>query len=124
MEIQEALRIMRALADGVNPETGEGLGPDAICQDPPVVRAIHQAVRALEFMQDRERRKRSWPAQSGKAWSRAEDQQVCEELRRGIDLHQMARTHNRTIGSIIARLVKLGQIGPNSPLDVFGPKVA
>jgi hypothetical protein len=80
MEIQEALRIMRALADGVNPGTGESLG--------------------------------------------AEDQQVCEELRRGVDIHQIAKSHNRSIGSIAARLAKLGKMGPNTPLDTFDPKVA
>ena len=124
MEIQETLRIMRALADGINPETGDFLVADAVYQYPPVVRALNQAVGALEIMQERLRNKKASPAKAGKSWSRAEDQQVCEELRRGIDFHQIAKTHNRTIGSIIARLVKLGQIGPNTPLDMFGPKVA
>jgi hypothetical protein len=124
MEIQEALRIMRALADGVNPETGEVLTADAVYQYPPVVRAFHRAVAALEYAEERERSKKTLPANAGKSWSRAEDEQVCEELRRGIDFHQIAKTHNRTIGSIIARLVKLGKIGPNTPLDMFDPKVA
>ncbi len=124
MEIEEALKIMRALADGVNPETGEVLSADAVYQYPPVVRALHRAVLALEYVEERERSRKAPPANAGKSWSRAEDEQVCEELRRGIDFHQIARTHNRTIGSIIARLVKLGKIGPNTPLDMFGPKVA
>jgi hypothetical protein len=124
MEIQEALRIMRALADGVNPGTGEALVADAVYQDAPVVRAFHRAVSALEYLQERERSRKTPPANAGKSWSRAEDQQVCEELRRGIDFHQIAKTHNRTIGSIVARLVKLGQMGPNTPLDMFDPKVA
>jgi hypothetical protein len=124
MEIQEALRIKRALADGVSPETGEALGADAVYQDAPVVRAFHRAVGALEYLQERERSGKIPPANAGKSWSRAEDQQVCEELRRGIDFHQIAKTHNRTIGSIIARLVKLGKMGPNTPLDMFDPKVA
>ncbi len=124
MEIGEALKIMRALADGVNPETGEVLAVDAVYQYLPVVRALHRSVRALEYVEERERSKKTQPANAGKSWSRAEDEQVCEELRRGIDFHQIAKTHNRTIGSIIARLVKLGRIGPNTPLDLFGPKVA
>jgi hypothetical protein len=124
MEIQEALRIMRALADGVNPETGEVLTADALYQHPPVVRAFHRAVLALEHVEERERSKKALPANAGKSWSRAEDELVCEELRRGIDFHQIAKTHNRTIGSIIARLVKLGKIGPNTPVDMFDPKVA
>ena len=124
MEIQEALRIMRGLADGVNPANGEALMADAVYQCAPVVRAFHRAVGALEYVQDRKRSKKAPPAHAGKSWSRAEDQQVCEELRRGIDFHQIAKTHNRTIGSILARLVKLGKIGPNTPLDMFDPKVA
>lgn len=124
MEIQDALRIMRALADGVSPETGEVLTADSIYQHPPVLRAFHRAVLALESVEERERPKKTLPANAGKSWSRAEDEQVCEELRRGIDFHQIARTHNRTIGSIIARLVKLGRIGPETPLDMFGPKLA
>jgi len=80
MEIHDALRIMRALADGVNPGTGDALG--------------------------------------------AEDQQVCEELRRGVDVHQIAKTHNRSIGSIAARLGRLGKMGSNTPPDRFDSKVA
>ena len=124
MEIQETLRIMRALADGVNPETGDFMVADAVYQYPPVVRALHQAVGALEIMEERQRNRKASPAKAGKSWSAAEDQQVCEELRRGIDFHQIAKTHNRSIGSIIARLVKLRKIGPDAPLDLFGPKMA
>jgi hypothetical protein len=47
-----------------------------------------------------------------------------EELRRGVDFYQIAKTHNRSIGSIVARLVKLGKMGPNAPLDMFDPNVA
>lgn len=124
MEIQEALRIMRALADGLSPETGEVLTSDAVYQYPPVIRAFHRAVGALEYVEERERSKRTPPANAGKSWTRAEDEQVCEELRRGIDFHQIAKTHNRTVGAIIARLVRLGKIGPNTPVDMFDPKVA
>ena len=124
MEIQEALTIVRALADGVNPENGEVLTIDVVYQYAPVVRALHRVVGALEILEERERSRRPLPGNGIKAWSRAEDAQVCEELRRGIDFHQIAKTHNRTIGSIIARLVKLGKIGPDTPVDMFGPKVA
>jgi hypothetical protein len=124
MEIGEALTIMRALADGVNPETGEVLTADAVYQYLPVVRALHRSVRALEYVAERERSRQTPAVSAGRSWSPAEDAQVCEELRRDIDFHQIAKTHNRTIGSIIARLVKLGEIGPNTPLDMFGAKVA
>jgi len=124
MDIQEALKIMRSLADGVNPGTGEVLTADSAFEYAPVIRAFHRAVGALEYLEERELSKKALPANAGKSWSRSEDEQVCEELRRGIDFHQIAKTHNRTIGSIIARLVKLGKIGPNTPVDIFGPRLA
>ena len=63
-------------------------------------------------------------AKAGKPWSRAEDALACEELRRGIDFHQIAKTHNRSVGSIVARLVKLEKSGLNTPLNLFDPRVA
>src|SRR5882724_8685099 len=79
MEIQEALRTMRALADGANPGTGEALMADAVYQNAPIVCAFHRAVGALEYLQERERSRKT-PLGNGKSWSRAEDQQVCQEL--------------------------------------------
>jgi hypothetical protein len=93
-----------------------------VYQYAPVVRAFHRAVGALEILEERERSRR--PMNASKSWSRAEDAQVCEELRRGIDFDQIARAHNRSVGSIIGRLVRLGKIGPDSPVVMFGPKVA
>ena len=88
MEIQEALKIMRALADGVSPETGEVLTSELAYQYAPVVRAFHRAVGTLE---------------AGRSWSRAEDAQVCDELQRGIDFHQTRR-------STIARSVRSSRV--------------
>jgi DNA-binding NarL/FixJ family response regulator len=110
MEIVEALKIMRALADGVNPETGEVLLNDSIYQNPQNVRALHRAVGALEFAEEREKNKRLLPQNAGRSWSREEEQQVCDELRNGINFQEIARMHNRSIGSIVARLVRLGKI--------------
>ena len=123
MEIQEALKIMRALADGIHPETGASLEADLVYQYAPVVRALHRAVGALEYLEERERSWRTLSANAGKPWSRAEDEQVCEELRKGVDFNQIAKTHNRSLPSIIARLVKLGKISPDKSA-MFPPKIA
>jgi len=110
MEIQEALQIVRKLADGIHPETGEVLQTDCLYQQPQVVRALHCAAGALEFQDERERAKKFLPANAGKSWSNQEDAQICDELGRGVNFQEIAKTHNRTIRSIIARLVRLGKI--------------
>jgi hypothetical protein len=110
MEIQEALDIVRKLASGVHPDTGEAAASDSMYQHPRAVRALHSAIAALEFQQERERTRRFLPANAGKMWSDQEDAQICEELRNGINFEGIAKAHNRTVGSTIARLVRLGKI--------------
>jgi DNA-binding NarL/FixJ family response regulator len=121
MEIQEAIRVIRALADGVNPETRELLKDDSICRNPQAVMALNRALAALVTQQERELKK---PASAGQYWSRAEDKQVCEELRKGMDFEEIAKTHNRSVPSIIVRLVKLGKIAPDKSGSLFPPQVA
>ena len=110
MEIQEALDIVRKLAGGMHPETGKTLESNSIYDHPQAVRALHCAIVALEFQQERERTRRFLPANAGKMWCDQEDAQICDELRRGVNFEGIARAHNRTVGSIIARLVRLGKI--------------
>lgn len=109
MQNQEALTIMRALASGVHPETGETLEAESFCRKPRVVQALNRALGALVQL---ERREQQRPVHAGRYWSREEDAQVCAEVRRGIDFHEIAKTHNRTVPSIVARLIKLGEIRP------------
>jgi hypothetical protein len=110
MEIQEALEIVRKLANGIHPETGAVLDGASPFQLPQIVRALNRAVSALEFQQERVRARQSLPANAGKSWSNNEDAQICDELRRGINFQEIARGHGRTVGSIVARLIRLGKI--------------
>jgi hypothetical protein len=112
MENQEALSIVRALACGMNPESGTALEPESICRQPRVVKALNRALGALLQLEQREQQR---PAQAGRYWSREEDAQVCAEVRRGIDFQEIARSHNRTVPSIVARLIKLGETRPGAP---------
>jgi hypothetical protein len=115
MEIQEALAVIRKLADGVHPETGAILSPDNLYQHPQAVRAMHRAMGALEFQAERERAKNFLPKNAGKAWSHQEDAQICDEIRRGFSFEKIAQMHDRTNGSIVARLVRLGKISAGRP---------
>ena len=110
METQEAIKIIRALADGVNLATGEALKEDSLCLAPENVKALHRAVGALEYLDEREQARRLLPGNAGKTWSHEEEEQVCDELRRGLNFQQIAKTRNRTVGSIVARLVRLGKM--------------
>jgi hypothetical protein len=82
METQEALKIMRALANGVNPQTGEALEVDSVCRHAEIVKALNRALCALVQLEQRER---SRPVNAGRTWTRAEDAQVCEQVKSGTD---------------------------------------
>ena len=117
MEIQEALAVVRKLADGIHPETGAVLPGDCLYHHPQAVRAMHRAMAALEFQEERERVKKFLPKNAGKPWSNQEDGQICEELRRGMSFEQIAQLHSRTNGSIISRLVRLAKISADPPVQ-------
>ena len=50
MQKEFALRILNALANGIHPATGEKFGADSPYQHPDTVRALFEAMRAVEGM--------------------------------------------------------------------------
>src|SRR3954452_22230967 len=82
MDIPEALKIMRALANSVDPETNKKVEEDSICCRSLAVKAINRSISALVSEQKREQRK---PSNAFRSWTRTEDAQVCEEVRNGMD---------------------------------------
>ena len=95
MEIQESLRIIRALADGVNPETGEVLTGDAVYQYPSAVRALHQAIAALECVE--ERGATNAPCRQRRA-NRGRERKINKSARNCAEELIFSRSRRRTIG--------------------------
>jgi hypothetical protein len=48
MDAAQALAVVRSLANGVDPESGEVFPPESSYQRPQVVRALYEAATALE----------------------------------------------------------------------------
>jgi hypothetical protein len=88
MEIQEALAVIRKLAGGMHPETGEILHTDCLYRHPQAVRAMLRAVSALEFQNEREHAKRFLPSNAGKSWSTQEDAGTSSARLRGRAIQQ------------------------------------
>lgn len=102
---------MRALASGVHPETGAAFPADSLYRQPEVIKALNKALAALTQAEENKCRT---PANAGRYWSKEEDAKICEEVRDGLDFRVIAKNHHRSVGSIVARLVKLGEITANS----------
>jgi len=110
MNTSQALKIVRALADGVDPFTGEKYGFDSPYQNPDMIRALFLAVKALESREQNERRRSRLPENAGKPWSDQEDSVLARIFDTGASVYELAKRHKRTTGSIRARLEKLGKI--------------
>jgi hypothetical protein len=70
MQLESALPIVRALADGVNPVTGEAYPEHSPYAEPRTLRALYSAVDLMSKEVEREKRRERLPANFGKPWTR------------------------------------------------------
>ncbi len=110
MEQAQALAIVKSLANGVDPESGEVFPAEGAYQRPQTVRALFAAAEALERAAQFERRKAQLPAKTGEPWTEDEDRKLLAAFDSGRALQELAAAHERTMGAVRARLLKYGRI--------------
>lgn len=110
MEQAQALAIVKSLANGVDPDSGEVFPAEGAYQRPQTVRALFAAVEALERAAQVERRKQQLPAKTGEPWTEDEDRKLLAAFDAGRALQELAAAHERTMGAVRARLLKYGRI--------------
>jgi hypothetical protein len=122
MEINEAKTIVRTLAQGIDPDTGEVFAPDSPYNHPKVIRALftlHDLARppARPRMTVEQRRQanleRGLPANSGLPWIDADRVLVGSEFKKGKSVEELASVVERTRGAIHAELIKQGLVTPD-----------
>jgi hypothetical protein len=110
MDTVTARHIIEALADGLDPSTGEGLAPGSPLESPEVIRALHVALNALDLQIRKWERDTALPSNAGKSWSPKEDRALAEAFDAGDRLSAIASRFGRTEGSIASRLVRIGKV--------------
>ncbi len=110
MREQEALEIIKALADGVDPISGEVFPADSPYQNAQITRALHAAVNSLEIGVQSQNRKRTLPERAGKLWEKSESDLLIQNFDKGMKIGELAKEHKRTRGAIESQLAKLGKI--------------
>jgi hypothetical protein len=110
MDQAQALAVVRALANGIDPESGEVFPVDSAYQRPQVVRALYEAATALERIERFDRRRSQMPPKTGEPWTEEEDRKLLAAFDAGRALQELAAAHERTIGAVRARLLKYGRI--------------
>jgi hypothetical protein len=110
MDNKRAIEIIKMLADGIDPNTGEVFPADSPYQNVNIVRALHKAKEALKRVSKIDSRIRNLPQRAGKPWDTEESNLLAERFDSGMPIAEIAKVHKRTKGAISSRLVKLGKI--------------
>jgi hypothetical protein len=114
MELDRAKEIIQALADGVDPDTGEDFPADGPYQRADTVRALYTILEAAESGTKPKKPVDPNKPRAGGRWTEDEKQRLRDAFAAHKPIHEIARDHGRTTGAITARLVKLGLIEDNS----------
>jgi len=110
MDYVAARHILEALADGLDPTTGEALPPGSPIASPDVAPAFQAALEALDYRIKRQERETELPSNAGKSWSPDEDRALAAAFDSRLPISEIAKRFSRTEGSIASRLVRIGKV--------------
>ena len=117
MDIIRAREIIRSLAEGVDPSTGEVLSGEGVYNNPEVIRALYTI---LEVTAPKPIQPENPYRNAGKPWTELEDDKLREEFVGKVKISDIAKEHGRTYGAIESRLDHLGL--KKKPFWMFGKK--
>lgn len=105
MDIIRARQILRSLAEGVDPLTGEILSSESVYNKPDVIRALYTI---LEVTAPKQLQPLDPHRNAGKPWTALEDDKLRDEFAEKLKIADIAKEHGRTYGAIESRLEHLG----------------
>ncbi|WP_301233348.1 hypothetical protein [Pandoraea cepalis] len=114
MDKVRAREIIKQLANGVDPETGEVLSESSPFNYPDVIRALNLAAEELRDPEVASPSGNRRAAKSGQAWAPEDDERLSIEFAAvpysNSRLTSLANQFGRSRGAIRARLIKLGHL--------------
>lgn len=102
MDIIRAKDVVRTLANGVDPTTGEVLPNESVYNTPEVIRALFVVLEKVNEIESDPLRN------AGKPWTDFEDDKLRDEFYLKLKISDIAREHGRSYGAIESRLEHLG----------------
>ena len=107
MEIDRAQEIVRLLANGIDPTTGENFADDSPYNSPDIVRALFTVLNHVKHP-SKSSAAESRPTNAGRPWTEQLRQEVAELFRQGKSIAELAQHFGRTRGAIKSELMRQG----------------
>ena len=102
MDIIRAREIIRSLAQGTDPTTGEVLSAESVYNKPEVIRALYTVLEETAPKPVDPYRN------AGKPWTEQEENMLIDEYNAKMKIADIAKEHGRTYRAIESRLEHLG----------------
>jgi len=124
MELSESRNIVKDLAQGVHPTTGEVLPPESPYNDPTVIRALFSILdvaasskkpRKSVEEKRRENLELGRPGNAGLPWTEEDRATAAAQFAVGKTIDELAGNLERSRGAIHAELVRQGLVSPEYP---------
>lgn len=121
MELIEARAVVKTLAQGIDPTTGEVFPTDSPYNNPTVIRAlfrVHELAwppgRSKLSLDERRQRNidRGIPRNAGLPWSEQDREAVASGFKQGKTLKDLATAFERSLTAINAELIRQELISP------------
>lgn len=112
MELNDALKIIRNLAQGINPINSEKFPADSPYNHHTIIRALYTvlekspAQRKTPAEKQEENMTKGLPKNSGLSWSDDDRKEVVTHFRNGNSIDELAEKYERTKGAIVSELVR------------------
>ena len=109
MEIDQAQEIVKLLANGIDPTTGEIFANDSPYNSPEVVRALFTVLNHVK-QPSKSPAAESRPTNAGRPWTEELKHEVAELFNQGKSIAELAQHFGRSKGAISSELVRQGVI--------------
>ncbi len=121
MELSESRNIVKALAQGVHPTTGEVFPPESPYNDPKVIRALFSILdvaasskKPMKSVEEKRRENLDFgrPRNAGLPWTDDDRAKTASQFKAGKTIEELADTLERSRGAIHAELIRQGLVSP------------
>ncbi len=128
MDLDKAKEIVRLLAEGIDPTTGEVLPKESPYNEPVVIRALFTVIESIKEVRkpkktveqkQQENLDSGKPRNAGLPWTDELKMEVAAKFRSGDSIPELSKYFERTKDAIISELTKQGLIESGEDEDVF-----